>query len=165
MKKLILAFGIFCSGTVFAGEPITMQRPVPYAENSAVASKIQKECKVPEQLADFLKKAAQDKGMMLNFTDSAVDTSKGRVLKLEILDAMSMGNAFMGHAKSTIVRGEFFENGESVGSFMARRNSMGGMWGGYKSSCSVLARTAKTLSSDIAAWLEKPTKDAKLGDL
>lgn len=165
MKKLILAFGIICSSAAFAGEPITMQRPVPYAENSAVADNIQNKCKIPEQLADFLKTAAEAKGTTVNFTESAVDTSKGRVLKLEILDAMSMGNAFMGHAKSTIVRGELFENGKRVGGFMARRNSMGGMWGAYKSSCSVLGRTAKTLSGDIAVWLENPSDNAKLGDL
>ena len=165
MKRITLVICMLSSGLVAAGEPVTVQRPVPYAANSTVAGNVKNECKVPEQLADFLQQYSDKKGTKVNFTDSAVDTSKGRVLKLEILDAVSMGGAWMGHAKSTAVRGELFENGKRVAGFTGRRNSMGGMYAGFKSSCSVLGRTAKALGNDIAGWLDNPTDNATLGDL
>ena len=46
----------------------------------------------------------------------------------------------------------------------AIRGSMGGMWAGYKSSCSVLYRCQTTLAKDILGWLAHPSKDARIGE-
>jgi hypothetical protein len=42
---------------------------------------------------------------------------------------------------------------------------MGGAFGGFKGSCSVLGRTVKALGKDIAQWLVQPAKGSQLGDL
>ncbi|MCL9779012.1 hypothetical protein KCG51_08365 [Neisseria subflava] len=41
------------------------------------------------------------------------------------------------------------------------RNSSGGMFGAYKSSCAVLNRTSKVLGSDIAQWIVNEQKNAQ----
>jgi hypothetical protein len=41
------------------------------------------------------------------------------------------------------------------------RNSSGGMFGAYKSSCAVLNRTSKVLGSDIAQWIVSEQKNAQ----
>jgi hypothetical protein len=87
------------------------------------------------------------------------------ILDVHIKDASSRGNAFTGHHKSTLVVGKLYQDGELIGSFTGRRDSMGGMFAGYKGSCSVLGRTVKALGKDIAEWLKAPTMDAQLGDL
>ena len=97
--------------------------------------------------------------------DSIDTVAEGRVLKLELVEALTMGNAFIGHHKYTKVRGTLYENGAVVADFRGRTNSMGGFAIGYKGSCSVLGRTVKALSKDIAAWLKSPVDDARLGDL
>lgn len=167
MKRLtiaLLATAFFQIATGAAAQSILVQRPVPYSEDGDVAEKIRNECKIDEQLADFLKESAEGNGIEIQFSDGPVDPAKGRVLDLRITSAISMGNAFIGHQKSTAAAGTLYENGKKVASFKARRNSMGGAFAGYKGSCAVLGRTVKVLGDDIAKWLKEPVDGAKLGD-
>lgn len=62
------------------------------------------------------------------------------------------------------VHGELRENGEITGTFTATRYSTGGAFGGFRGTCSILGRCVKTLGSDIAKWLKRPTMDALLGN-
>ena len=88
----------------------------------------------------------------------------GNMLKVEITSAYSAGNAFIGHRKSTAIRGELYDNGTLLASFTGSRVSGGGAWAGFKGSCSVLGRTVETLGQDIVAWLKKPSDNAHLGN-
>jgi hypothetical protein len=147
-----------------SAQTLQVQRPVPYSEDGDIADNIKQECKINEQLADFIQEYAKKNGIDVSFTDGPVDTGAGRVLDVRITNAISMGNAFMGHQKGTTVAGTLYENGQKIASFKARRHSMGGAFAGYKGSCSVLGRTVKTIGEDIAGWLKAPTDGAKLGD-
>lgn len=147
-----------------SAQTLMVQRPVPYSEDGEVSAKIRKECKIDEQLADFLKEFAGKEGIEVGFTEGPVDRAGARVLDLRITNAISMGNAFMGHQKSTTVAGTLYEGGKKVASFKARRQSMGGAFGGYKGSCAVLGRTVKVIAQDVAGWLKSPADGAELGD-
>jgi len=93
-----------------------------------------------------------------------IDVSKGKVLEVVISDAISGGNAFIGHRKYVAVEGTLYEDGKKVASFTGGRYSGGGALGGYKGSCSVLGRCTKALGKDIAGWLKNPEDGASLGD-
>lgn len=162
----ILAFAVlsvFVAASVQA-QALMVQRPVPYSEDGEVSAKIREECKIDEQLADFLQEFAKKEGIEVGFSQGPVDPAKGRVLDLRITNAISMGNAFMGHQKSTSVAGTLYEGGRKVAAFKARRQSMGGAFGGYKGSCAVLGRTVKVIAQDVAGWLKSPADGAELGD-
>jgi len=162
----ILAFAVlsvFVAASVQA-QALMVQRPVPYSEDGEVSAKIREECKIDEQLADFLQEFAKKEGIEVGFSQGPVDRAKGRVLDLRITNAISMGNAFMGHQKSTSVAGTLYEGGRKVAAFKARRQSMGGAFGGYKGSCAVLGRTVKVIAQDVAGWLKSPADGAELGD-
>lgn len=151
---------VLASGTA-AASGILLQKPVPYAADNDISDAIKDECKINEQLADFVKQYSSEP---VELVSGPVDTGSGRVLQLEIVDAVSMGNAWLGHQKFTKVSGTLFEDGAEVASFRGRRNSMGGAFAGFKGSCSVLGRTAEVLGEDIAAWLAAPEDGATLGD-
>lgn len=152
---------LLCASGAASAQSVTLQRPVPYAEDNDISDAIKSECKIGEQLADFIKANSK---VPVELTADKPDIATGRVLQLEISDAVSMGNAWMGHQKFTKVRGTLFENGQKVASFKARRNSMGGAFAGFKGSCSVLGRTVEALGQDIGAWLANPVDGAALGD-
>jgi hypothetical protein len=159
----VLVLSLFASAA--SAQSLQVQRPVPYSEDGDIADKIKQECTINEQLADYLQEYAKEKGIAVQFTDGPVDkAATGRVLDLRITNAISMGNAFMGHQKGTTAAGTLYENGEKIASFRARRHSMGGAFAGYKGSCSVLGRTVKVMGQDIAAWLTAPVDGASLGD-
>jgi hypothetical protein len=155
---LAVALLLACGGAA-AGTGIQLQSPVPFAEDNDISDAIKSECSIGKQLAEYVKQYSK---VPVELT--AQTATDGRVLQLEIVDAVSMGNAFLGHQKFTKVRGTLFQDGQKVASFKGRRNSMGGAFAGFKGSCSVLGRTVEVLGEDIGAWLAAPVDGANLGD-
>lgn len=156
---LAAAFLVVCGSATAGSTGIQLQAPVPYVADNDISDAIKTECQINQQLADYVKEYSK---VPVELTAQA--PTDGRVLQLEIVDAVSMGNAWMGHQKFTKVRGTLLENGQKVASFKGRRNSMGGAFPGFKGSCSVLGRTVRALGEDIAAWLNEPVDGANLGD-
>ena len=144
--------------------PITIQNTVPYRLGNSIAHNIKHECGLNQQLSDYIKESAEEKGVELRGADVIDTGGPGNILKLEITHAVSRGNAFTGHRKVTAVREELFDNGKLLASFTGSRNSGGGAFGGFKGSCAVLGRTVKILGKDIATWLKQPSNNAQLGD-
>lgn len=159
--RIAIAAIVLAAAAPLHAQELLVQKPVPWAEDNDIADNIKTECKLQEQLADFVK---QYSTTPVKFTGGPIDLAQGRVLQLEIVDAISMGNAFLGHQKATKVKGALWENGRRVAGFKARRNSMGGAFAGYKGSCSVLGRTVEAIGEDIGNWLKAPVDGANLGD-
>lgn len=163
MMAVMLAMGTF--QVAQAADVVHVQRPVPFDEDAEVPGAVRRECKLDEQLADFVAEYGRGKGMAVEFSPQVAATSPGRSLVMEITGVVSEGNAFLGHHKSVTVKGKLYRDGQLAGSFKGRRNSMGGAFAGFKGSCSVLGRAVKALGRDIAEWLAAPSEGALLGDL
>ena len=166
MSKLLFCVALIsfsiCS---YAGTSVTMIADVPYAEGSRVKANIRKEClKLGTKLASFTQEFSKKQNIDVQLAESIDTSASGRVLQLEITDAVSRGNAFIGHRKFVDVKGILWEDGKKVASFTATRVSGGGFAGGYKSSCAVLGRCVKAIGKDIASWLANPEDDVHLGD-
>lgn len=142
----------------------TAPRAVPFAEDSIVAGNIKRECAIATQLPAALVRFAAEAGNRVELQD-APDTSSGQVVKMEIHDAQSAGNAWTGHHKSVTVKGSLYRDGQQVAKFVARRNSRGGFGAGFKGSCAVLERTVNAIGKDVAEWLANPVDGSQLGDL
>lgn len=163
IRAAVTLLTLSVSSHAFA-QSVSVPRPVPYAETADIADNIKEECKLNEQLADFIQKYGKVNGVTVEFGADSMDKTQGRVLDLRITNAISIGNAWTGHHKQASAVGTLYENGTKVASFKARRQSMGGAFAGYKGSCSVLGRTVDVMGEDIAAWLKAPVDGAKLGD-
>ena len=123
---------------------------------------IKSECQIGQQLSEFIQSQANGIGINVSRADEVNKKGTGKVLIVEITSAISAGNPFIGHRKSTAIAGQLYDNGEEVSSFTGMRLSMGGFFGGFKGSCSVLGRTVKTLGQDVARWLKNPIDGAHL---
>ena len=139
----------------------SIQLYVSFAKENKVAANIKNECKLVEQLSQFI---VEGSAGSVAAASGEPNTKKGNVLVVEITESVSAGNAFIGHRKYTAIQGKLFKGGAQSANFDASRNSMGGAFAGYKGSCAVLGRTVKTLAADVNTWLKAPTKDASLGD-
>lgn len=149
----------------FAADGVTVQKPVAYNEDAEIPKAVRAECKLDEEVPDAIAATAKESGVSVTFAPQVTGATSGRALELEITDVAADGNAFIGHRKSMSVKGKLYENGQVIGSFKARRISMGGAFGGFKGNCSVLERTATAIGEDIAGWLAEPKMDSRLGDL
>ncbi|WP_305806356.1 hypothetical protein [Stenotrophomonas sp. YIM B06876] len=159
-NQVMLSLLLLVGGSA-AAAPVKMQRPVPLMEDNDISTAIKQECGIGERLAHFVQKYSVQP---IEFSDDAPALESGRVLQMEIVDAVAMGNAWLGHQKYAKVRGTLYQDGVKVASFKGRRNSMGGAFAGFKGSCSVLDRTIKALGEDVAGWLENPADGVNLGD-
>ncbi len=149
-----------------AADSVIIQSTIPYAADAKVAQKVRNECvELGAQFASFTKEFGEKYDVEVQLSDILDPSAKGRVLQMEITEAVSIGNAFIGHRKFSSARGTLYENGEKVASFEALRQSGGGAFAGYKGSCSVLGRTVKAMGKDVAQWLQAPTDNAALGDM
>ena len=89
---MLVVLATLASGNVVA-QSVQMQGPVPFAEDNDISDAIKTECKIGEVLANSVKASSQ---VPVELTAETPDKASGRVLQVEIVDAVSMGNAFMG---------------------------------------------------------------------
>lgn len=151
------------AGAGYGADSVVIASSIPYSESADIQRKVREECtELHGQFAQYIREYAAERGVPVEFGDPAAAT--GRVLRVELTNAVSQGNAFLGHNKGTSSRGTLLQDGVEVASFRATRYSMGGAFGGFKGSCSVLGRTVRAMGQDIGNWLANPTDDAELGD-
>lgn len=153
---------ILCAGSLASlakAEGVSVQRSIPFASGSNATDAVKRECQLETKIPAYL--AQYDSSVTL--VDS-VKGAKGRVLQLEIAEVFAPGGGGMTGTKRVVVTGKLYENGKLIGNFRAQRGSTGGYWGGYKGTCVILQRCAKSIGKDIANWLKAPTKDASIGE-
>lgn len=132
---------------------------IPYAEDNRIRDNIKDECTaLGTKLSTFVVEYAAKKGIAVKQVQSLDPGAPGRNLVIEITDAMSRGNAFIGHQKFMDARGELFIDGVSKSTQEYSRHSMGGVGAGFKGSCSVLGRNSKALGKDFSVWLKQVDK-------
>lgn len=155
------AGGLGCKGSKVpdAGPiPATVIPAVVFAGDSGVTDDVKAECglerRIPAWIADNAPGA----------TPGAANGA-GRVLTLEITGIMGAGGGAWSGPKQIRMSGTLADNGQVIGTFKARRTTTGGMWGGYKGTCSMLEICGEELGEDVGAWLQNPTMDARLGEL
>lgn len=158
-----LVFAIIFTASALAAD-ISMLSNSPYEDEDEIRQNILQECtKLGSKLSSFTQSFAKKKGININLVDS-LQGVEGKTLTVHMTDAVSSGNAFIGHRKFVEIEGTLWENGKKIASFKGQRSSGGGAFAGYKSSCSVLGRCVKTLGKDIARWLENPVDKARIGE-
>jgi hypothetical protein len=154
-----LSLALLVTAPAFAQE-VKLVSKVPFGEDNEIADTVKAECPLGTQLADSIRRHAPS----VVLVDEAPDTAKGRVLQLEIVDSVNMGNAFLGRQTFTKIKGSLWQDGAKVAGFKARRNSMGGAFAAFKGACSVLGRTVDKLGEDVGGWLANPRDGVSLGD-
>ena len=132
-------------------------RAIPYAKGvevrQAVRDQCQLETKVPGYIAEF--------GSDVVLVDRL---GGGRVLELAITEVHAPGGGGFSGPKWMTVTGTLREGRRVVGTFRAKRFTTGGAFAAFKRTCSIIGRCTKAIGRDIAAWLENPGMDSKLGD-
>ena len=135
-----------------AADTFTISPKADWGETDRVADNIKTECDLPAFQADCVLKNLKEKGVAASLAGKDEIPAAGYYLQLRIVDAVSSGNAFMGHRKSVSLSTRLFLNGTEVSKTVKSRDSMGGVGAGFKGSCAVLRRCCEALGKDIAAW-------------
>lgn len=143
---------------------VKIKSAIPFSQDSFIKESIKDECSIEKDLSDFIKKASNNNSVNVVQDDNATKDNSEYYLDVKIVDAISEGNAFIGHKKQTKISGVLYKKGNAIASFKGLRNSSGGFGAGFKGSCTVLERTIESLGKDVSEWIKEPTNGAMLGE-
>jgi len=147
--SLLLAFMV---PSAFGRTTVAIFRTAEFANPDAVPDNVKIECGLPQKAGLFLKEYLSADGFDVQVVDTTEIPRSGVFLKLTITTVFSFGHAMTGHAKQITVLATLYVDGVEVAKASKMRDSMGGAFGGYKGSCSVLGRCCKVLGKDVALW-------------
>ena len=142
---------------------------IPFSKNNTIKNNIKEECNLNTKLSENISAYASNIARI----DKPEPDKGGKVLMIEVTDAISAGGGIAGipsgafnkkHKKSLTIKGELFDDGKPIGSFIGHRKTGGGFFGSYKGSCMVLNRATEVLGKDVGKWLKHPTHNAHIGE-
>jgi hypothetical protein len=92
---------------------------------------------------------------------SQTDTGDAKILRLQITHVLGFGGGAWSGPKATTVTADLIENGKVTRHTKINRWSVGGVWGAFKGSCSILDRTTIMISKDLSRWVRDPSYEIK----
>jgi hypothetical protein len=147
-----------------AGGTLNLQDLALYEKGMPVPDAVRAECGLEGKVVEFVQTAAARNFDKVVLVPDGAKAGAGQSLAMKITGITGTAGGAWSGAKFLTIDGTLRENGKVIGTFRATRASGGGAFGGYKGTCSILGRCAKTLGDDVAKWLAAPTMNAKLGD-
>lgn len=156
-RTILLVSLLLVALPALAEQPLKIPNPVPLAAGSDVSDEMLQSCDIRQYFGEWLQRELRKSDPQP--VSGPLDTSKGRALQVEIVDAMWAGNWFTGHQQWIKVRGTLYEDGRKVASFKGERNGRGDLTTG----CFNLRSLFGAMSYDIRKWLKKPQDGARIG--
>ena len=162
LRLAVIALGVLLARGAAGADPIYVARTAPFTHPDTMSPDIVGKCGLPERQIDMLAAEAKVAGVDLVVSDEAVAAGKGRVLVIEIANAVDGADGYGG--RQVALFGRLLQDGAKIGSFYARRTTNRGFWAGVPNACKALSSCQDALSKDIVPWLKNPTVGARLGE-
>jgi hypothetical protein len=143
--------------TAGAGESVKVLRTLSFSDAAKTRDKVKEQCKIQTDVPRYI----EDYSDIVQLVAGPLGKS-GRVLELTIVDARAAGFGFYSGGKWVSVDGVLTEDGREIGSFQAKRFTIGYF---NMTSCGAARRCSKAVGKDIAKWLENPEMHSRLGSL
>ncbi|SDI70724.1 hypothetical protein SAMN04487926_12262 [Paraburkholderia steynii] len=165
MKRLLFVSLCLSATAAVAAPPVLLETPVTYAPDASVVEQVRNECHIEDMLTrhvgDVLRKL--NKGGDGTVASQA-GSSDARILRLQITHVMGVGGGAWSGPKATTVSADLLEGEKVVRHARINRWSVGGVWGGFKGTCSILDRTTVFIAKDLYRWVRDPSYEIREED-
>lgn len=153
MKRILsTVFAVALATPAFAADRVVLLAPVTYTQDSSIVQKVKDECRPEEQVARAMSSALNKKYGGGSPISSETEANGAQVMRMQVSHVLGVGGGGWSGPKAITVQVELLENGKVVRKTRANRWSTGGMWGGFKGTCSILDRCAVALAKDLSRW-------------
>ena len=157
MKKLLPVI-LFVNASAALAASTMLEVPVTYHPNAGVVAAVKQECQIETMLSTRV-------GAMLaklNKTgdgtiESGLEASDSTVLRLQITHILGVGGGAWTGPKAITLTAELLENGKQVRQTKINRWSVGGVFGAFKGTCTILERSADAITKDLNRWVRNPS--------
>ena len=156
MRKLLPVILLANASTVLAASTL-LEVPVTYHPNADVVPKVKEECQIENLLANRVGAMMAKINKTGNGTTPAgVELPDSALLRLQITHVLGVGGGAWSGPKAITVTAELLENGKLMRQTKINRWSVGGVWGAFRGTCSILDRSAIAIAKDMARWVRNP---------
>jgi hypothetical protein len=160
MKKLFL-IGLMSYGTAaFASAGATLlEVPVTYHPDAGVVENVKQECQIENMLQHRVGPvlAKLNKGGDGTIATGA-DTAGATLLRLQITHVLGVGGGAWSGPKAITVTADLLDpSGKVLRHAKINRWSVGGMFGAFKGTCTILDRSAAAIGKDLSRWVRDPS--------
>jgi len=149
---------LLCAPALAANTQVLLETPVTYAPGAGVVDKVREECQIESMLAtrvsDVLRR--RNKGGDGKLAAGA-EAGEAQVMRPQITHVLGVGGGAWTGPKAITVNAELIEGGKVARHVKLNRWSIGGFWGGFKGTCSILNRSAVALAKDLNRWARDPS--------
>jgi hypothetical protein len=156
-KPLIYPFalivGMASAGAIETKGKLYVQSPAAYSLDAGFVRNVKDECAPETKLADYVRKKVGGQFSEVIPIGNPAEAGSEKVLVLTIFEISGVGGGAWSGSKGITAEARLLENGKQFGQFKDSNSSRGGMFGGFKGTCSILDRAAESLAEDIADWL------------
>jgi len=166
LPVVVLLFSALCIALpAFAGGgSVSIQKKAPFEEGLDVTEAVKNECQLETKIIEFVEEFAKGDFDKINLVDTVAADTPGKAVKVVITDVAGAKGGLWSGPKFVAIKATLWQDGKVAGTLSSRRSTSGGMYGGYKGTCSLLGRCAKTLGKDVATWLKNPGMDVRVGE-
>jgi hypothetical protein len=159
--SITTAFAILLAPALaVAKENYFLQLPVAVDPATPIPEAVKNECAVEMLIGNY---ALSEIGKRAGTVQSVAEpgpVGDGKTVQITILAVRGWGGGAWTGPKSMTIRVDL-KNGEALaGTTVLRRNSSGGMFGGFSGTCTILDRVAGALGKDVAVWLARGAQTA-----
>jgi len=155
MKKTLLTILLAYATTSWSATSTRLEIPVTYHPNAGVVENVKRECQIEDMLATRIGNALRKRNRDGNGTvEVGADPSGDNVLRLQITHVLGVGGGAWSGPKAITVNAELLENGKVVRQAKINRWSVGGVFGAFKGTCSILERSADAIGKDLSRWTQ-----------
>lgn len=144
-------------GIAAATGKIRLEVPVPIVEGAVIDPEILDHCGIQDE---FTRRLTRELRKVAVAEPGPITDMAGRVLKVEIVDAIWGGNWFIEHLQTLRVRGVLYEDGVRQAGFTG---IMAGKGGGLTSGCFQMNSNFGAMTWHIKRWLRNPVDGATIG--
>ncbi|MBB5018366.1 hypothetical protein HNQ59_001654 [Chitinivorax tropicus] len=157
MKHILGLALVTCGMQALAADPVYLEVPVTYHPDAGVVRKVREECKIEDQLAEHVGKILakvnkSDKGTI----EASADQTGKQILRLQITHVLGVGGGAWSGPKAVTVQAALLEDGKVKRETKINRWSIGGMWAGFKGTCTIIDRCSVALAKDLGRWARDP---------
>lgn len=157
MKRLLPAI-LFANASAVLAANTVLEVPVTYHPQAGVVATVKDECQIETMLANRVG------AMMVKLnktgtgtTPAGVEVPDSALLRLQITHVLGVGGGAWTGPKAITLSAELLENGKVVRQTKINRWSVGGVWGAFKGTCTILDRSAIAISKDLYRWVRNPS--------
>ncbi len=161
MKYALLALAVACFVTpTLAKDKVLLLTPVTYRADASVVQKVRDECGIEQMLEQNVGNAFK-KRLSGGVVDSEAAAGDATVMRLQISNVLGVGGGAWSGPKALTVYADLIQNGKVVRHTRINRWSTGGIWGGFKSTCSIIERCSVAIAKDLTRWAADPSYTLK----